>query len=541
MSKISGYANSVSALGTDDLLDVSEKISSSPDVYESRKMTGATLATFIQNYTNDSIYSASGTVPSSVVAAITDFLRFSGGRLDLSTTTDGFLMPRLTTAQMNAIASPTTNLLIYNTDLSGLYRYNGSAWVALSAGYGIVSVNDSNGIPTFYADLPSAIATVGNNDSITLYSNITVSSVCTIPASVTELTINGNGYTITHTSNTGSEFSLFKGNTSNKTLYLNNLRIISNGTGTGLITGVVFESVSGVSTLTVKGSESLDVTCTNNGLAYLAVLDGGTYTATNSYANFNGNISNAVVYADTINANLYKCDVTIPNSGSIVLSNGDEIIECKITADATSGVPIIIPAGAKFHRNTVTITAGANFGVQIDNATAASFYTVENCNIIHQGSGIALAAVYGSARDSYLYSETGSAFYSANHDTTKEFAAMNLVCENNATNQDCMYRNDSGSYYRMLNVTANCLNATNTGQPFQIRVSGASELHMIDCKANTKNNAIDNVILVNNAITTGGAHIYGLKMSKVGNGLNYNTVPNLNTLANDAYGNGQLG
>ena len=35
MSKISGYANSVSSLGTDDLLDVSEKISSSPDVYES--------------------------------------------------------------------------------------------------------------------------------------------------------------------------------------------------------------------------------------------------------------------------------------------------------------------------------------------------------------------------------------------------------------------------------------------------------------------------------------------------------------------------
>lgn len=78
MSKISGYANSVSALGTDDLLDVSEKISSSPDVYESRKMTGATLATFIQNYTNDSIYSASGTVPSSVVATLTDTLTFKG-------------------------------------------------------------------------------------------------------------------------------------------------------------------------------------------------------------------------------------------------------------------------------------------------------------------------------------------------------------------------------------------------------------------------------------------------------------------------------
>jgi hypothetical protein len=58
------------------------------------------------------------------------------GRVTMSTTTDGILLPRLTTAQMNAVASPPTNLMIYNTDLSRLYRYNGSGWIPLIAGLG---------------------------------------------------------------------------------------------------------------------------------------------------------------------------------------------------------------------------------------------------------------------------------------------------------------------------------------------------------------------------------------------------------------------
>ena len=55
-------------------------------------------------------------------------------KLELSTTTDGFLMPRLTTAQKNAISSPDTNLMVFDTDLNSLQRYNGSAWVDVAGG-----------------------------------------------------------------------------------------------------------------------------------------------------------------------------------------------------------------------------------------------------------------------------------------------------------------------------------------------------------------------------------------------------------------------
>lgn len=48
--------------------------------------------------------------------------------LDISSTSKGFLYPKLTTTQMNAIASPATGLIIYNTDATALFVYNGSAW-----------------------------------------------------------------------------------------------------------------------------------------------------------------------------------------------------------------------------------------------------------------------------------------------------------------------------------------------------------------------------------------------------------------------------
>ena len=52
--------------------------------------------------------------------------------LDLVSTTKGILIPRMTTTQRNAITSPATGLLIYNTT-TGQYEYwNGAAWVGLS-------------------------------------------------------------------------------------------------------------------------------------------------------------------------------------------------------------------------------------------------------------------------------------------------------------------------------------------------------------------------------------------------------------------------
>nr|WP_294934481.1 tail fiber domain-containing protein [uncultured Flavobacterium sp.] len=50
--------------------------------------------------------------------------------LDITSTTAGLLAPRMTQAQRNAIVTPATALLIYQTDNTpGFYYYTGSAWV----------------------------------------------------------------------------------------------------------------------------------------------------------------------------------------------------------------------------------------------------------------------------------------------------------------------------------------------------------------------------------------------------------------------------
>ncbi|MEI7725229.1 MAG: hypothetical protein WCK09_09000 [Bacteroidota bacterium] len=48
--------------------------------------------------------------------------------LDVKSTNKGFLPPRMTTAQRNAIGSPAEGLVIYNTDQKTLNVFNGTSW-----------------------------------------------------------------------------------------------------------------------------------------------------------------------------------------------------------------------------------------------------------------------------------------------------------------------------------------------------------------------------------------------------------------------------
>ena len=53
--------------------------------------------------------------------------------LDLKSTNQGVLVPRLTQTQRTAIATPATGLMVYQTDATaGFYYYNGTAWTSLN-------------------------------------------------------------------------------------------------------------------------------------------------------------------------------------------------------------------------------------------------------------------------------------------------------------------------------------------------------------------------------------------------------------------------
>ena len=54
--------------------------------------------------------------------------------LDVQSTERGMLVPRMTTAQRTAIASPATGLLVFDTDSGSFWYYDGNAWTELNTG-----------------------------------------------------------------------------------------------------------------------------------------------------------------------------------------------------------------------------------------------------------------------------------------------------------------------------------------------------------------------------------------------------------------------
>ena len=58
-------------------------------------------------------------------------LRESSAVVELNSKTRGFLKPKMTTAQKNAIVTPTAGLEIYDTDLNRPCFYNGTSWITL--------------------------------------------------------------------------------------------------------------------------------------------------------------------------------------------------------------------------------------------------------------------------------------------------------------------------------------------------------------------------------------------------------------------------
>ncbi len=56
--------------------------------------------------------------------------------LDVSATDKGFLMPRMTTVQREAIASPANGLMVFDIDTNSQWTYFGGAWSETKAGVG---------------------------------------------------------------------------------------------------------------------------------------------------------------------------------------------------------------------------------------------------------------------------------------------------------------------------------------------------------------------------------------------------------------------
>lgn len=76
-----------------------------------------------------SVVDAAGTFSTNLLIGTTTDIASS--KLTVESTTQGFLPPRMTTTQKNAIASPVAGLMVYDTTLNLMSVYNGTMWISL--------------------------------------------------------------------------------------------------------------------------------------------------------------------------------------------------------------------------------------------------------------------------------------------------------------------------------------------------------------------------------------------------------------------------
>lgn len=488
-----------------------------------------------------SIYTSDDTIGSGRVATITDFLRFAGGRLDLSTTTDGFLMPRLTTAQMNAIAAPDTHLLIFNTDLNGIYRYNGSAWVALSTGYGVISVKDSSGQPTFYASLQTAVDATSDVDTVYIHSDIELTSVVTLPQR-SSLTINLQGHRIWGDT-TGGDFNLFTiaTSTSDRVYHFTGAGVIETiGTVTSSVSAASFYIVSpgaGKTSFFFNDTKVKSVNASpfySNGINH---FEGGYFYSTNSSFYINGTttyIQN--VFIDTyetsaLGYNVQNC-ILKTRYGGFLFSSNAVVSGCylygTVTKTGNNGLTYLFQ-GTHFYNNYLECDSSSTRDALYVRGSSGSNGRIENNVAINRGTGYAANFVYGNGFNNYCYAENNTALYVGNN--CKKFVGNTAIT--NSTSHQAML-----CYGTLVQGnTAINLNASNTLEALQVGRTSATTSEIYNNKAEVANGSAYNMKLT----STGTLYLANNVMGLTGIGLDLNTNTNAMTNTPDAYGNIKIG
>ncbi|MEZ5015029.1 MAG: hypothetical protein R2794_12125 [Chitinophagales bacterium] len=121
----------------------------------------------------------------------------SSSLLEMSSTTQGFLVPRMSKAQRDAIASPTAGLLIYQTNSKpGFYYYNGAAWTALASKGAATSLNNLTPTAINMDLIPATDNTIDLGSASLRWNELYVNSIKFMDGT-TQSTAGGGGGTYT--------------------------------------------------------------------------------------------------------------------------------------------------------------------------------------------------------------------------------------------------------------------------------------------------------------------------------------------------------
>lgn len=226
----------------------------------------------------------------------------ASAKLEVSSTTQGFLPPRMTTAQRTAITNPATGLIIFNTTTNALNVYFSGAWYQFST-------NAATGsIASLVTESPT------NNGSLT--SGTAASGVSSVVSYTGGNGENHSGQTVTSTSVTGLTATLSAG-----TFAVGAGTLTYNITGTpasdgtasfalniGGQTGTLTRNVVASTPTIVIGTQqwmqmNLDVTTYSNGDQIPKVTDPSALASltTGAWCWYNNDAANGAIYGKLYN------------------------------------------------------------------------------------------------------------------------------------------------------------------------------------------------------------------------------------------------
>jgi hypothetical protein len=247
--------------------------------------------------TSISLRAQTNIFPSTGSAGIGTTTPDASSLLEIKSTTKGLLISRMTKTQRDAIVSPATGLMIYQTNSNpGFYYYSGTAWKALSSKGWLLTGN---------AATDTALNFIGTTDANPLVFKVNNQRAAYLdfaPTSNTSFGYQSLSFNTTGTYNSAIGFSALDKNTSG---YYNTVNgayaLYSNTTGVGNIANGAYALYSNISGGSNIASGTLALYNNTTGTANLALGFNALYS--NTTASYNVALGYRSLYANTNGSN----------------------------------------------------------------------------------------------------------------------------------------------------------------------------------------------------------------------------------------------
>jgi len=313
----------------------------------------------------------------------------ASAKLDVFSTTKGFLPPRMTASQRGNITSPAAGLMVYQTDgTTGLYYYNGSAWI-----YIINSI--TNVLPV--ANGGTGVTTATGTGSVVLNTSPSLTTPTLGVATGTSLALTG---TTTSTSNSTGALTVAGGAGIGGALNASTLSLSNSATG---VSSLILRNGDASTAFSDNPQIRMGWSGSNAGTSQYAQIihtrhnSGGTNNAIDFYLS-DGTANNTITFGSN-----RAMSITSPGNVEITgkLDVGDP------TGNVATKASGFVAAGIFVTLDNVkaTVTTSGNRGLSIGAVSTSFEADVSGLYTVYNGNG----GVSGN-NVTYTTSASGSLF-----------------------------------------------------------------------------------------------------------------------------------